>query len=145
MSKAIIIALVLSASSAAAQDVITYTTSDSFDDVVFSLENAIIDQGLLAEDVSHVGEMLKRTGKDVGSGKKVFEHAQVFSFCSAALSRKVMEADPMNIMFCPYDVFVAQLPDSDKVIVGYRSFPDGPMQEVQEMVDDIAKSAAGLE
>ena len=37
-----------------AQDVVTYTTDDSFDDVIFGLENAILDQGLLVEGTSHV-------------------------------------------------------------------------------------------
>ena len=128
-----------------AQDMVTYTTDQSFDDVVFGVENAIIDQGLVAENVSHVGEMLERTRKDVGSDVVLFEAAEVFSFCSAALSRKVMEADVMNIRFCPYDIFVMQQPGSDEVTIGYRSFPDGPMQEVQTLIDTIVKAAIGLD
>ena len=120
---------------------ITYTTDQSFDDVVFGVENAIIDQGLLAESVSHVGEMLERTRADLGSDIVLFEAAKVFSFCSAALSRKVMEADVMNIRFCPYDIFVMQLPDSQEVTIGYRSFPTGAMQEVQALLDTIARAA----
>jgi len=128
-----------------AQDMITYTTDQSFDDVVFGVENAIIDQGLIAENVSHVGEMLERTRADVGSDVVLFEAAEVFSFCSAALSRKVMEADVMNIRFCPYNIFIMQLPDSDQVTIGYRSFPDGAMQEVQALLDIISKAAIGEE
>tara|TARA_R110002074_G_scaffold116613_2_gene248035 strand:- start:2966 stop:3403 length:438 start_codon:yes stop_codon:yes gene_type:complete len=128
-----------------AEDMITYTTDQSFDDVVFGIENAIIDQGLLVESVSRVGEMLERTRADVGSDIVLFEAAEVFSFCSAALSRKVMEADVMNIRFCPYDIFVMQLPDSGNVTIGYRSFPMGAMQEVQALLDTIAKAAIGVE
>tara|TARA_R110002072_G_scaffold16590_2_gene64502 strand:+ start:652 stop:1089 length:438 start_codon:yes stop_codon:yes gene_type:complete len=128
-----------------ADDMITYTTDQSFDDVVFGIENAIIDQGLLVESVSRVGEMLERTRADVGSDIVLFEAAEVFSFCSAALSRKVMEADVMNIRFCPYDIFVMQLPDSGNVTIGYRSFPMGAMQEVQALLDTIAKAAIGVE
>ncbi|MGJ8617548.1 MAG: DUF302 domain-containing protein [Sulfitobacter sp.] len=128
-----------------AQDMITYTTDQSFDDVVFGIENAIIDQGLIAENVSHVGEMLERTRADVGSDIVLFEAAEVFSFCSAALSRKVMEADVMNIRFCPYNIFVMQLPNSAEVTIGYRSFPTGAMQEVQALLDTIAKAAIGEE
>jgi len=62
-------------------------------------------------------------------------------FCSAVLSRKVMEADPMNIAHCPYGIFVT---DKDgKVSVGYRNYPDGPMQEVQSLLDDIVREAVG--
>ncbi|MBR9652323.1 DUF302 domain-containing protein [Thalassovita aquimarina] len=138
--------LALTASIASADGIVSYTTDDSFEDVVFGLENAILDQGLVIDGTSHVGDMLERTKADVGSDVTIFTHADVYSFCSANLSRKVMEADPMNIRFCPYDIFVAQLPDDDgETIIGYRTFPEGPMQEVQALLDTIARSAIGME
>lgn len=137
---------VVFSTAAAAQDMVTYSTTDSFDDVIFGLENAITDKGLLVDAVSHVGEMLERTRADVGSDVVLFRNADVISFCSAALSRKVMEADPMNIRFCPYDVFVAQTEaDPDNVIIGYRTFPDGPMKEVEALLDEIVHSALDLD
>ena len=139
----LIFAAALLASAAHAEEMITYSTDQSFGDVTFGVENAILNQGLVLENVSHVGDMLDRTGADVGSDVKVFEAADVFSFCSASLSRKVMEADPMNVGFCPYDIFVMQLPDSEEVTIGYRAFPEGPMQEVQSLMDEIAKEAIG--
>jgi uncharacterized protein (DUF302 family) len=52
-----------------------------------------------------------------------------------------MEADPANIAYCPYGVFVT---DKDgKVQVGYRNQPEGVMQDVQALLDDIAREAAG--
>ena len=131
------------ASAAQADEMVTYTTDQSFGDVTFGVENAILNQGLIPENVSHVGEMLDRTRADVGSDVVLFEAAEVVSFCSAALSRKVMEADVMNIGFCPYDIFVMQLPESDEVTVGYRAFPEGAMQEVQTLLDTIVKEAIG--
>lgn len=129
-----------------AQDVVSYNTDDSFDDVVFGLESAILDQGLVIDSTSHVGEMLARTGADVGSDKTVFVNADIYSFCSASLSRKVMEADPMNLMFCPYDIFVMVRPETpDQTTIGYRAFPEGPMKEVQALLDTIAKTAIGLD
>ena len=131
---------------AAAADMVSYTTSESFDDVIFGLENAILDAGLVVDSVSHVGEMLNRTGADVGSDVVLFLEADVLSFCSAVVSRKVMEADPMNIVFCPYDIFVARSPEApDTVTIGYRSFPEGPMQEVQALLDRITRAAIGLD
>ncbi len=139
-------ALCLTATATLAGDVVTYMTDDSFDDVIFGLENAILDQGLVIEGINHVGDMLERTGPDVGSDITVFLAADVYSFCSASLSRKVMEADPMNLMYCPYTIFVAQSPDApDQTMIGYRTFPDGPMQEVQTLLDDITKAAIGVE
>lgn len=135
--------IALTAGAASAQDAVTYTTTDNFEDVTFGLESAIVGRGLVIDSVSHVGDMLERTRADVGSDVVLFEDAKVFSFCSAALSRKVMEAEPMNIVFCPYGIFVAKQPGSDEVTIGFRQFPEGPMQEVQTLLDEIAREAIG--
>lgn len=131
------------AASAMADEMISYTTKDSFEDVVFGLENAIIDAGLVVDSVSHTGDMLERTRADVGSQVKIFEKADIYSFCSAAISRRVMEADPKNIIYCPYDIFVIQMPGDDKISIGFRAFPDGPMKEVEALLDGIARNAIG--
>jgi len=137
-------ALTCAAQVATAQDMVTFTTDQSFDDVTFGIESAIVDAGLVVDSVSHVGEMLERTRVDVGSDVVIFESADVFSFCSAKVSRTVMEADPMNILFCPYDIFVAVTPDKPgQTVVGFRQFPKGAMQEVQALLDGIVKSALG--
>ncbi len=117
----------------------TYPYDGSFDDATFSVESAIVGRGLVIDYVSHTGDMLNRTGSDVGSDAKIFEAADVFLFCSAVLSRKVMEADPMNIAHCPYGIFVAD--QAGDVVVGYRTYPEGAMQEVQALLDDIAREA----
>ena len=94
--------------------------------------------------VSHVGAMLERTKADVGSDVTIFDRAEVYSFCSAALSRKVMEADPMNLQFCPYGIFVMQMPGEEgKTTIGYRTMPEGAMKEVEMMLDEIVKEAIG--
>lgn len=118
-----------------AQDVITYEFDGDFGDATFAVESAIIDRGLVIDFVSHVGEMLNRTGEDVGSDVTIFTNADIFLFCSAAMSRRVMEADPMNIVHCPYSIFVAETDDG--VMLGHRAYPDGPMQEVEAMLDAI--------
>jgi uncharacterized protein (DUF302 family) len=118
-----------------------YDFEGSFDDATFSVESAIVGRGLVIDYVSHTGEMLNRTGADVGSDVTIFDGADIFLFCSAVLSRKVMEADPMNIAHCPYGIFVTD--KGGKVSVGYRNYPDGPMQEVQSLLDDIVREAVG--
>ncbi|MGB7244605.1 MAG: DUF302 domain-containing protein [Sulfitobacter sp.] len=134
----------LSAGIAAAQEGATvYPFDGSFEDAAFSVESAIVGKGLVIDYTSHVGEMLNRTSADVGSDVKLFEEADIFVFCSAVVSRKVMEADPMNIAHCPYGIFVAD--QAGAVIVGYRNYPEGPMQEVQALLDGIAREAVGAE
>lgn len=131
---------------ASAEGMITYDTDQSFDDVVFGLESAILDEGLVIDSVSHTGEMLERTRGDVGSDVVLYLNADVFSFCSAKLSREVMEADPMNIVFCPYDIFVMVRPDTpDVTTIGFRSYPGGEMKKIEALLDGIARSAIGLD
>ncbi|WP_300437857.1 DUF302 domain-containing protein [uncultured Mameliella sp.] len=139
-------ALALVASGAMAQGIVSYDTDQSFDDVVFGLENAILDQGLVIDSVSHTGEMLERTKGDVGSDVTIFTNADIFSFCSAKISREVMEADPMNVVFCPYDIFVIVRPETpDTTTIGFREFPEGEMKKVEALLDGIARSAIGLD
>jgi len=123
----------------AADQAVTYPFDGSFEDAAFAVESAIVGRGLVIDYVSHTGEMLNRTGADVGSTKELFNEADIFLFCSAQLSRKVMEANPMNIAHCPYGIFVAD--QAGKVMVGYRTYPDGEMQQVQSLLDEIVKEA----
>lgn len=122
---------------------VTYTVDQDFDDITFGLENAITNKGLIIDSVSHVGVMLERTKTDVGSDVTIFKHAEVYSFCSASLSRKMMEADPMNLQFCPYGIFVMQKPGEDVTTIGYRVMPKGAMKEVEAMLDEIVHEAIG--
>lgn len=123
----------------AADQAVTYPFDGNFEDATFSVESAIVGRGLVIDYVSHTGEMLNRTSSDVGGTKKLFEEADIFLFCSAQLSRKVMEADSMNIAHCPYGIFVAD--QAGEVVIGYRKYPDGAMQEVQALLDEIVKEA----
>ncbi|MCK4712395.1 MAG: DUF302 domain-containing protein [Marinosulfonomonas sp.] len=127
-----------------AGEAITYPSGDDFEDTVFSVESAILDAGLVIDFTSHTGDMLERTKGVVGSDITLFEHADIFNFCSASLSRKVMEADPMNIVHCPYRIFVMQKGGSDDVTVGFKSMPDGAMKDVEAFLDKIVKDALGL-
>lgn len=137
----IALAFATTASFAQAQATTTYVVDGTFDDATFGVESAIVGRGLVVDWISHVGEMLERTGADVGSDVTIFDNADIFMFCSAAVSREVMEADPMNIAYCPYAVFVF---DRDgEVVVGYRNQPEGDMQKVQALLDEIAREAAG--
>lgn len=127
-----------------AAEVITYPSEDDFDDTTFAIESAILDAGLVIDFTSHTGDMLERTRTSTGSDITLFEHADIFNFCSAVLSRKVIEADPMNIVHCPYRIFVMQKPGNEQVIVGFKTMPEGPMKEVEAFLGNIVKDALGL-
>ncbi len=134
------ITLAMMTTTGMAQQATVYPFDGDFDDATFAVENEIIGAGLVIDYVAHTGDMLARTGPDLGSDVTIFEAADVFLFCSAALSRKVMEIDPANVTFCPYGIFVT---DREGVVeIGYRNFPDGPMQDIQSLLDGIARAAA---
>ena len=123
----------------AAEIAFTFPYDGSFDDAAFALENAIVGQGLVIDYVTHTGEMLNRTGVDVGSDVTLFEAADVYLFCSAVVSREVMEADWRNVAFCPYGIFVAER--EGEVLLGYQNYPDGPMDAVEALLDAIVQDA----
>jgi hypothetical protein len=127
---------------ASAEEVRIYEYDGAFEDATFGVESAIVNRGLVIDFTSYVGDMLARTKDDVGGSEDLFEGAQVYLFCSATLSRKVMEADLANVGYCPYGVFVAQPAEGGPVRIGYRTMPEGPMQEVEALLDEIAREAA---
>jgi len=131
--------LSVAAATAQAQEAVMTPFDGSFDDATFAVESAIVGRGLVIDFVSHTGEMLNRTGADVGSGVKIFDNADIFLFCSAVVSREVMEADPMNIAHCPYNIFVTEM--DGEVMVGHRTYPEGPMKAVEALMDDIVQES----
>ncbi|MDH5539886.1 MAG: DUF302 domain-containing protein [Rhizobacter sp.] len=133
--------------------VVGYSKQGKFEDVRDDLKLAIEGKGLVIDHQSFVNDMLERTGKDVGSARKLYLDAQAFSFCSAALSRKMMEADPANMSMCPYAMVVyATAQEPGKVHVTYRRpwRPDGSaaskaaLKDVEKLLDGIARRAVGM-
>lgn len=131
-----------------AADAVMYSRSGStYEDVRLELENAIIGEGLKIDYTGNIAGMLERTGKDVGSNAPIYLKAEFFTFCSAKLSRQMMEADPANMSQCPYVVFIYQRAATVKeVTVGYRKLKaEGrgkkALDEINAMLDRIAKSA----
>jgi uncharacterized protein (DUF302 family) len=106
---------------AAAEGFETRTKAGSFEDVKFDLTNAIIERGLVIDHTGSVAAMLARTGAEVGSTKALYRSGEYMIFCSAKLSREMMEADPANIGLCPFVVFLYERADKPgEIIVGYR-------------------------
>jgi uncharacterized protein (DUF302 family) len=130
---------------------VIYETKGQYDDVLDDLNQAIINRGLVVGTTSHVQEMLARTGKDLGGRSPFYDKGDVLQFCSAVLSRKAMEADRRNIIFCPYGIAVwTEAGRPERVFVGYRrtQAPNSPqsaaaLKEVEKLLDDIVREAIG--
>ena len=129
--------------------VVEVTASGTFDDIKQQLVLAIENRGLVVNHESKVGEMLARTGKDLGAARQIYVRAEIIEFCSAALSRQVMEADPRLLALCPYGVGIYQLPgEQGKVHLVYRrprvdaGSPAAPaLRQVDQLLHDIVQEA----
>lgn len=151
MKKLILLALLaLSTSAALAAEAYTvvFKAKGDYASVRDSVQMAIESQGLKINSVNHIADMLDRTGKDLGATKKVYEGGEQFEFCSARISRDMMEADPHAIVMCPYIISVYTIPGDKTVYVSYRK----PVQtknpklnkvllEIEKLLTSIIKEA----
>lgn len=141
--------LVATSPSSADDSIKTFTKSGSFADAKTDLTNAVINAGLKIDYTGDIGGMLQRTGADVGSTQPVYKSAEFITFCSARLSRAMMEADPLNMGSCPYVVFLYEAAAKPgEVVVGYRKpgsrgseASKKALAEVEKLLDDIVKDA----
>ena len=130
---ALLLTLALLSRMALADDwMVRHKTAASFADTREAIALAIENRGLVINFTSHIADMLDRTGADIGAAKKIFEQAEIIEFCSAGLSRKMMEADPHNIVLCPFAISVYTLPgDPGGTWVAYRK-PQGKSAAIVE-------------
>ncbi len=142
------------ASAATAAGYKSYIKTGTYEDVLFELNSAIIDRGLVVDYTGHLQTMLERTSEAVGSvtpggSKTPYIEAKYLQFCSAKLTHGVVSANPLNIAICPYVVFIFELKsDPGKIHVGYRRPIAGPSKvsrkaiaKVEALLDEITKQA----
>ena len=142
------IMLVAALGATRADDIRVYSKQAPFEEVKFELTNAIIARGLTIDHTGQVGRMLERTGPDVGSVKPLYVAAEFVTFCSAKLSRAMVEADLTHIGFCPYVVFIYEAAAKPgETVVGYRRplLPGGntprTLSDIDELLDAIVRDA----
>lgn len=146
--------LVLSSAALAANDLTIVSKQGKFEDVRDDLVMAVEGRGLKINHTNHISDMLDRTGAAVGDTRQVYVKAEQVEFCKADLSRDIMEADPANIVFCPYTISIYTRPsEPGRVYLAYRkpvAFDDNPasnkaLGEIDAMMkgilDDAVKGA----
>lgn len=134
---------------AAGTEIVTRTARGQFEDVKERVTLAIENRGLVLNYTARVGDMLERTGKDIGRPRSIYAKAEVLEFCSARLSRDTMEADPRNIVFCPYAIAIYALPQEPGTVhVAYRKLgspgagpPAKALRAVDNLLDEIVREA----
>ena len=127
---------------------VLFTAQGSYQDVRDNLQMAIEGKGLKITNTNKIAAMLDRTGKDIGETKVVYENSEQFEFCSATISRHMMEADPHSIVMCPYSVVVYTVPNDKTVYLAYRKPPatrnpalKKQFVELEKLLTDIIKDA----
>lgn len=120
---------------AADDDIHEVTVEAAFADVKQDIADAIVNRGLVIDHTATIGDMLARTREAVGSDKTIYRAAENVQFCSAVLSRRMMEAEPRNIAFCPFIIFYYERGDEPgRVHVGYRKLDADDESDATEAV-----------
>lgn len=140
----------LSAAVAADGFAVVKSKKAKFDDVRENAVMAIENRGMKIDHESFIADMLARTGRDIGLTKAVYLRGDQIQFCKADLSRAMMEADPRNMVFCPFIVNIYVTPDKPDVVnVAYRK-PLAPgasaaskkaLADVERMLADIVRES----
>jgi len=99
----------------------SFKVEGAYDDVRFDLESAIVNAGLKIVYNGNIADMLGRTASAVGAKKSIYDNAEFFTFCSSPHSHATMGADPHNVGYCPYLLYVYSISGEKNVTyVGYR-------------------------
>jgi len=136
----VLFALALSTGAALAEEwMVRHKVAGNFADTRDAVVMAIENRGLVVNYTSHIADMLQRTGADIGASRRIYDHAEIVEFCSAGLSRKMMEADPHNIVLCPFAISIYTLPgEKNGTWLAYRK----PMGAVAKLVEPLLREIA---
>ena len=125
-------------------DAMVWAVEADYQDVRDDLKDAIESRGMVISYISHAKAMLDRTGKDIGFKGSVYPHgAEIFLFCKADISNRLVRANPHNVVLCPYAISVYDVAgEPGKVFLAYRVAPkDNPAYKpVEKLLRDIIES-----
>ena len=131
----------------ASEDVVVYPVEGEFDEVKDLILEAITEQGLQVSGTLHISDMLNRTAGALGVEQAAYQQAESIEFCSAKISHIMTQADPRNLVVCPFTVAIYVLPTSPQTVQVAFSRPrilggeSGASQIVFEFLDGIARAA----
>jgi uncharacterized protein (DUF302 family) len=123
---------------------VLFKTQGTFTDVRDSLQFAIEGKGLKINHTNKIAEMLARTGTAVGASKQIYVDGEQFEFCSATISREMMEADPHAMVMCPYIVSVYTIPNDKNVYIAYRKPGPTSNPALKKALGDVENLLTGI-
>ena len=129
------------------KDIKRFQTKGDFGEIKDFLVQSITERGIKISSTSYISKMLERTREDVGGDKHIYKNAEAIGFCSATLSRQMMESDSHHIVFCPYTIVIYELASKPGTI--YLSFRrpfysdttlnDKSLADIDTLLTDIIK------
>jgi uncharacterized protein (DUF302 family) len=91
-----------------------------YQDVREDLLMAIVAQGFVVGAIGDLGSMLARSAPAFGH-KPIYLSAEYFNFCPAAIAHELAAADPTNLAYCPFQLFLYEaVATPGTIVVGYR-------------------------
>ncbi len=75
-------------------------------DLVAKVQNATHSMMEMASSKIGVENPLEEPAAQPRAAASAFSRSEVIEFCSAKLSRKMTDADPANVIFCPYSIAI---------------------------------------
>lgn len=118
---------------------VLFKTEGDFQFVRDLVQASIEGKGLKINHSNHIADMLERTGQAVGATRQVYVKGEQFEFCSATISRQMMEADPHAMVMCPYIISVYTIPNDKNVYVSYRKPAASKNPALKKALDSVEK------
>ena len=86
------------------------------------LQEVIQEEGLIPGQVTHISDMMARTGLALGKRQGIYHDAVIVQFCSAQIAWLMAEEDPRQISHCPLAITLYVLPrQGETTYISYRS------------------------
>lgn len=127
------------------EDVKQFQTQGEFSDVKEFLSQSIAGRGIKISSTSYISKMLNRTREAVGGEKSIYKNAEAIGFCSATLSRQMMESNPHHIVFCPYTIVIYELTEQPGTIfLAYRRPFYRDSKANDQTLNDIDELLSGI-
>jgi len=117
-----------------------FSTEGSFDDVKEDLLSSIADSGLVISYTSHARSMLENTAAVAGITTPIYNEAEVILFCKADLSHKLVQANPHNLVLCPYAISIYVIhKEPNRVYLSFREPPKNipETKAIKQLLIDI--------
>jgi uncharacterized protein (DUF302 family) len=84
---------------------IEYTTTSNFDELVYTLEDEMINDGFTVSFRANVGKSISHMSSYLNE-KDMFINAKKIGFCKNSLGYKMMKENQYNLIYCPIDIVI---------------------------------------